>query len=176
MEGRLHHASHSGPLPTSRGPPSEHIAFHIIHSPRHALILGLPWLKLHNPVISWPELRIMSWREACAVHHRPSEGPLQLNTTNTTPAISNIPELPTEYQDLAEAFSETKATKLPPHRPCDCAIDLLPGVTPPKGRIFPLSQSESADMKGYIEEEHLLASSLLKRKMEGSGRASTTKH
>ena len=29
----------------------------------------------------------------------------------------------------------------------------MPGTTPPKGRIFPLSQPESAAMKAYIEEE-----------------------
>ncbi len=31
--------------------------------------------------------------------------------------------------------------------------DLLPGTTPPKGRIFPLSQPESESMKTYIQEE-----------------------
>ncbi|KAI2647117.1 Transposon Tf2-6 polyprotein [Labeo rohita] len=35
--------------------------------------------------------------------------------------------------------------------PSDCAIELLPGTTPPKGRIFPLSQPEA--MKKYIEKE-----------------------
>ncbi|KAL0159656.1 hypothetical protein M9458_043381, partial [Cirrhinus mrigala] len=57
------------------------------------------------------------------------------------------------YLDLAKAFSKTKATKLPPHRANDCAIDLIPGSVPPKGRIFPLSQPESEAMKAYIEEE-----------------------
>ncbi|KAI2656673.1 Retrotransposon-derived protein PEG10 [Labeo rohita] len=54
---------------------------------------------------------------------------------------------------LAEAFSKTKATKLPPHRANDCAIDLIPGSVPPKGRIFPLSQPESEAMRAYTEEE-----------------------
>ncbi len=62
-------------------------------------------------------------------------------------------QLPAEYHDLAEAFSKTKATQLPPHRTGDCAIDLQPGSQPPKGRIFPLSQPEVESMKSYIEEE-----------------------
>ncbi|KAL0154119.1 hypothetical protein M9458_050578 [Cirrhinus mrigala] len=61
--------------------------------------------------------------------------------------------IPTEYQDLIEAFSQTKATQLPPHRPGDCAIDLIPGSTPPKGRVYPLSQPESEAMNTYIQEE-----------------------
>lgn len=57
------------------------------------------------------------------------------------------------HHDLKEAFSKTKATQLPPHRPGDCVIDLLPGTTPLRGRIFPLSQPETDAMKSYIEEE-----------------------
>lgn len=64
-----------------------------------------------------------------------------------------MPELPPEYIDLTEAFSKSKASQLPPHRPNDCAIDLIPGTTSPKGRIFPLSQPESQAMKNYISED-----------------------
>ncbi len=48
-------------------------------------------------------------------------------------------DIPSDYADLAEAFSKAKATQLPPHRSSDCAIELLPGTTPPKGRNFPLT-------------------------------------
>ncbi len=60
---------------------------------------------------------------------------------------------PPEYADLIEVFSRRKASQLPAHRSVDCAIDLLPGTTPPKGRIFLLSQPESESMKTYILEE-----------------------
>ncbi|CAM4315278.1 unnamed protein product [Leuciscus chuanchicus] len=38
--------------------------------------------------------------------------------------------LPEEYQDLREVFSESRAASLPPHRPYDCAIDLVPVCDP----------------------------------------------
>ncbi|KAK3524709.1 hypothetical protein QTP86_001051 [Hemibagrus guttatus] len=44
------------------------------------------------------------------------------------------------------------ATKLPPHRPWDCAIDLLPGAKLPKGRVYPLSIPENKAMEEYISE------------------------
>ncbi|MGL4645756.1 MAG: reverse transcriptase family protein [Cetobacterium sp.] len=131
----------------------ERLSFHAIHSPRHALILGLPWLRLHNPTISWPELHITSWGDSCSAHLQDSAEPCQLNTTDATPISATIPGLPHEYQDLEVAFSETKATELPPHRSCDCAINLLPGATPPRERIFPLSQPEATAMTEYIQEE-----------------------
>ncbi|XP_047667208.1 uncharacterized protein LOC113633901 [Tachysurus fulvidraco] len=103
----------------------------------HTLILGLPCLRLHNPTISWSELRITSWGSACATHTRDPVEPCQLNTTDTMLISSDIPGLPDEYLDLADAFSKVKATELPSHCACDCAMYLLPGVTPPRGRIFP---------------------------------------
>lgn len=85
----------------------------------------------------------------CSTHINPV--PLQAVTVNKeTP---QIPELPAEYADLAVAFSKTNASQLPPHHRSDCAIDFMPGTTPPKGGIFPLSQPESDSMKKYIEEE-----------------------
>ncbi|KAL0154077.1 hypothetical protein M9458_050536 [Cirrhinus mrigala] len=58
-----------------------------------------------------------------------------------------------KYNDLKMAFSKDKASQLPPHRAVDCAIELLPGHSPPKGRIFPLSQPESEAMNNYINEK-----------------------
>ncbi|KAK3549109.1 hypothetical protein QTP70_032424 [Hemibagrus guttatus] len=45
-----------------------------------------------------------------------------------------------------------RASKLPPHRPWDCAIDLLPGEPVPRGRIYPLSIPEEKAMEEYIKE------------------------
>ncbi len=49
-------------------------------------------------------------------------------------------------------FSKQAATQLPPHRPWECAIDLLPGDTLPKGRVYPLSIPERKAMEDYIKE------------------------
>uniref|UniRef100_A0A8C1X6Z8 Retrotransposon gag domain-containing protein n=1 Tax=Cyprinus carpio TaxID=7962 RepID=A0A8C1X6Z8_CYPCA len=130
---------------------TETIRLFAIDSPRNPIILGLPWLEKHNPRISWSTQEIVHWSQSCQDHclptHQPSTHPQEEELKP-----SDMSGLPLEYQDLVEAFSKTKASKLPPHRPVDCAIDLIPGSTPPKGRIFPLSQPESAAMKKYIEE------------------------
>ena len=47
---------------------------------------------------------------------------------------------------------ESRATCLPPHRPYDCAIELKPGATPPKGRLFSLSRPEREAMDKYLSE------------------------
>ncbi|XP_053486038.1 uncharacterized protein LOC128610642 [Ictalurus furcatus] len=61
-------------------------------------------------------------------------------------------KIPPEYHDLHEVFSKERASCLPPHRPYDCAIDLLPGASLPWGRVYPLSQAEQQAMEEYIQE------------------------
>ncbi|KAI2648567.1 Transposon Tf2-8 polyprotein [Labeo rohita] len=61
-------------------------------------------------------------------------------------------EVPAEYRAFQDVFSKQAATKLPPHRSWDCAIDLLPGAQLPKGKVYPLSIPERQAMEAYITE------------------------
>ncbi|KAL0154036.1 hypothetical protein M9458_050695, partial [Cirrhinus mrigala] len=146
--GKIHHTTDNITLHIE---PNHHeiIRFFVITSPHTPVILGYPWLNLHGPTITWTNRTISHWSPYCQEHCLQPRIPLQI-PSKTQPVKKAIPS---EYQDLLEAFSPLKATQLPPHRPGDCAIDLLPGATPPRGRIFPLSQAESTAMNTYIQEE-----------------------
>lgn len=76
---------------------------------------------------------------------------------HVTPGLSNeeftdLSNILPCHLDLKEVFNKAKATSLPPHRPYDCAIDLLPGTAPPKGHLYALSPPERLAMKKYIDE------------------------
>ncbi|KAK3545919.1 hypothetical protein QTP70_016717 [Hemibagrus guttatus] len=58
---------------------------------------------------------------------------------------------PQEYAEFWEVFSKERAARLPVHQPWDCAIDLLPNASPPRGWVYPLSSPESKAMEEYIE-------------------------
>ncbi|KAL0149399.1 hypothetical protein M9458_055296, partial [Cirrhinus mrigala] len=140
--GKIHHTTQD--LTLQIGPHHhEIIRFFVITSPHSPVILGYPWLDRHGPTITWADRSISNWSPYCTEHCLQPE-------TSPQPSRRTVP---LEYQDLLEAFSRIKATQLPPHRPGDCAIDLIPGTTPPRGRIFPLSQAETAAMNTYIQEE-----------------------
>lgn len=66
--------------------------------------------------------------------------------------MADTVQIPSEYHDLIEAFSKEKASGLPPHQHYDCAIKLLPGTTPPRGRIYLLTLTEQETMEEYIQE------------------------
>ena len=79
----------------------------------------------------------------------------------------DLSEVPPEYMDLKEVFNKTRASSLPPHRPYDCAIDLLPGTSPPRGRIFSLSAPETKAMEKYINDS--LAAGLIRPSSSPAG-------
>ncbi|KAK3507042.1 hypothetical protein QTP70_001588 [Hemibagrus guttatus] len=100
----------------------ERLTFYMTTSPANPVILGLPWLRRHDPQISWRTGELTRWSPAC------------LRDCLRNPVSS-----------------EERASRLPEHQEWDCAIDLLPNTSLPKGRIYPLSLPESEAMEDYIE-------------------------
>lgn len=124
--------------------------FHLLHSPTQPLILGYPWLREHNPRIDWTTGTVLEWGERC---HRTclksAAIPVHPDPASPAPDLSSVPAC---YHSLGAVFSKARASSLPPHRPYDCAIDLLPGTSPPKGRLYSLSAPERKAMEDYIGE------------------------
>ncbi len=60
--------------------------------------------------------------------------------------------VPEAYHDLRGVFSMSRASSLPPHRPYDCAMDLLPGTSLPKGHLYSLSRPEREAMERCIRD------------------------
>ncbi|XP_036003961.1 uncharacterized protein LOC110367566 [Fundulus heteroclitus] len=79
-----------------------------------------------------------------------SAGPIPEDPLNEDPVdLSLVPKL---YWDLKAVFSKSKAKSLPPHRPYDCAIDLLPGAPLPSSRLYNISRAERQALEDYINE------------------------
>ena len=89
----------------------------VITSPCSPVVLGLPWLRLHNPHIDWTAASISNWSPFCHSNYlcsaistikRLSAPPLK------SPDLSLVPP---EYHNLAMVFCKERARTLPPHRP-----------------------------------------------------------
>lgn len=123
------------------------------------VILGRPWMLQHFPSICWNSGEILQWSDSCFENclqpvkklsvkqpftrkTTPSKTIDVNSTTNERPETSNHQEIPLEYRVFQDVFSKQLATKLPPQRPWDCAIDLLPG---------PLFIPEKKAIEEYIE-------------------------
>ncbi len=131
---------------------SEMISFLIIDSPEVPLILGHPWLRRHNPHINWSSGLIMGWSEECYSSCLVSASPTSPKNSDSSSDFPDLSAVPPAYLDLNEVFNKSRASSLPPHRPYDCAIDLLPGTSPPKGRLYSLSGLEMEVMNKYVQD------------------------
>ncbi|KAL0161239.1 hypothetical protein M9458_044964, partial [Cirrhinus mrigala] len=142
----------TGPVTlVTSGNHSESITLLLTPSPLAPIVLGHPWLVQHNPRVDWGHNSVSAWSDSCYASclvtacSSVSCSLLQNESVN----LSNVPE---EYRDLKEVFSKSRAASLPPHHPYDCAIDLVPGTSPPKGKLYSLSAPEREAMEKYISD------------------------
>lgn len=138
----------------------EEVQFLLISSPHAPVVLGLPWLKLHNPHIDWVANKVAGWSIFCHSHCLRSAIDHSNVAALSPPTPPDLTSVPSVYHDLAEVFSKEKAVTLPPHRPYDCTIDLLPGSPLPSSRLYKLSRPEREAMELYIRES--LAAGLIR--------------
>ncbi|KAK3521383.1 hypothetical protein QTP70_004131 [Hemibagrus guttatus] len=126
----------------------ERLVFYVTSSPANPVILGFPWLRCHDPQISWHTGELARWSPTCL--RESVTRPCQTSCIEEATSVAHR-HLPQPYVDFWEVFSEERAARLPAHQVLDCAIDLLPNTSLPKGRIYPLSLPESKAMEDYIE-------------------------
>lgn len=103
---------------------SETFQFYVLPQVRTDMVLGLPWLCKHNPVVDWQSAQMVSWSERCSMAGHTSPIPLRSRSV------------------------ESPNAHLPVHG--DCAIDLLPGSTPPRAHVYSLSLTETRAMEKFM--------------------------
>ncbi|KAI5115582.1 hypothetical protein M0805_009655 [Coniferiporia weirii] len=107
------------------------------------VILGLPWLKHHNPAINWTAGTISINRVTTATtlareHVKPTQ-PLELL-------------IPPQYHKYLHIFQKKAAECFPISRSYDHAIDLKPDFIPRDCKIYPLSPKEQLTLDQFLEE------------------------
>ncbi len=139
----------------------ENIQLLVLEEANTDIILGRPWFAVHEPQIAWRTGDVLKWGNQCFPYCFPSlprpsppaKPILSLNATSIeSPVDQQSVDIPEDYSHFSDVFCLKKASQLPPHRPWDCAVDLLPGESVPKGKIYPLSLPEQKAMKEHIEE------------------------
>src|SRR6266404_3904195 len=131
---------------------------------KHQVILGLPWLRTHQPDLNWKksgiEFKHRYCREQCLL-----ERGIGVNSITTEEIeVLEIQGLereknwrklvPKEYHDYADVFDLEKARKLPPLRgEWDFKIDLIKGAPlPPRSRPYQLTPDQMEEAWKQLKE------------------------
>jgi Reverse transcriptase (RNA-dependent DNA polymerase) len=123
---------------------------------KYDIILGIPWLEYHDPVVSW-KARTLAFTncqcEGSTEEEIPFTKAIWIRPESRTLASTDVTECPPEYKEFAKLFEDdTGLTALPQHQPWDHEIPLKPGTKPTYGPIYSLSEKELAALREYLEE------------------------
>ncbi len=133
---------------------TEKLSLLLTESPLASVVLGHPWLVCHNQSVDWGHSSISAWSDLCYASCFTSAcSSLSCSLLQNEPVyLSNVPK---EYLDLKEVFSKSRAASLPPHRPYDCAIDLVAGMSPPSASFvhFEVPETKRDDGSSMLLEE-----------------------
>ncbi|KAK3547900.1 hypothetical protein QTP70_000359 [Hemibagrus guttatus] len=123
----------------------EEIALLVLEEYTADVILGRPWLEQYDPILSWNTGEVLKWGDnnpfpdcfpKLPVPRSPNPNHLPVQATSIESPLENRSmDIPACYAPFSDLFCPKRASKLPPHRPWDCAIDLLPGEPVPRGKI-----------------------------------------
>lgn len=130
----------------------------VIDMPGLDIVLGYPWLEGVNPVIDWRE---RSWRFRYNLQNiqiiKPQNFKKELRRAQGYALLPRVqlasvaPELPKQFSDYADVFSEREAESLPPLEGRQHAIETVDGAEPPYGPIYNLSETELSTLREYLE-------------------------
>ncbi len=138
--------SASKPTPRSRRTP-----------PPYEPIYSYPTIPSFSATVT-PKISIISvaaFIRACA-----EEGAQQYTLQPSAPSISgmasstaspDMTDVPAEYHDFANVFSDSLSEKLPEHRPYNLKINIEEGTSPPLGPIYSLSESGLKALCEFID-------------------------
>ena len=126
------------------------------------LILGMPWMQEHNPIINWRSRTLIGWDLKLGDMDKKhpealkSEFPMVQKTTISTELEAKIVKdtvsLPEQYKRFETVFSETDIP-LPEHRgQLDHKIKLVEDFKPKKRSIYPLSPREREELDEFLNE------------------------
>lgn len=85
----------------------EELTFYIISSPLSPIILGYPWLSMHDTQISWRQGELLNWSPFCHAHCFNDCIWLQCLTMWIESQLQQSqPHIPSDYSDMMEARKE----------------------------------------------------------------------
>ena len=130
----------------------------IMDMPGIDLILGMPWFEDVNPIINWVtkewrfpygiDFDTMGLKRVNKIPRGRVAFALTINEIYTKP--SETLEIPREYAEYSDTFSEEMADELPPISGKTHVID-TDNKEPPYGPIYALSKTELKTLREYLD-------------------------
>ena len=155
---------------------SEQIAMAMSNLSTHPIFLGYNWLRKHNPQIDW---KVKTLQFTCENEHTPGLLDPEIDDEEVEPErlfmihyeyfrnlstdiaivageskqTKTFKEIVSEvYHEYKDIFAKETFDELPPHRPWDHTIELLPGNHKVNCKTYNLTMAEQKELNNFLEE------------------------
>jgi len=150
-----------------KGTHSEIITFDVVPLGKHVIIIGMPWLRVHNPNIDWDKCKVSFESPYCKENciKITDEEMEELEIMELAVVLDDEKQtIPKEYHDLIEVFDIERARSMPPTRgEFDFRIDLIKGaewLRPSKPYcLTPAQMDEAKSQIKELEESGMISPS-----------------
>ncbi len=112
------------PLELCIGKHTENIVLNIISTPHHPIILGLPWLEAHNPIIDWRS-RTLTFNAQRCTSQEPHVQKNTLSSPANNPVVKNPKKVWTNSSFLKSVMSSLVVKNPPVVRTKPCLVKNL---------------------------------------------------
>jgi len=139
------------------------------------VILGMPWLVVHNPEINWEtgEVKMTRCPPLCGGGSQKKEKVKRVATEEEEKIVCwtiddkedwgrekeieedhrKIEEMvPRRFLKWKKVFGKVESERMPKRKIWDHAIDLKKTFKPQKGRIYPLSKNKREEVQNFVED------------------------
>jgi hypothetical protein len=133
------------------------LPFYITNLGRDCIILGLPWFQTFEPLINWKEGTITG---EIVAHTATKMAEINKTTLASKWAIAakknhtDENNIPPQYQEYANVFSEEKARRFPPSRKEDHKIKFMEDAPKFfKNHVYSMPKEQTNFLRKWIDEE-----------------------
>lgn len=129
----------------------ERVHFEVCGLGKTKVILGMPWLAMHNPEINWEkgEVNMTRCPKDCGLVAR-SMGRV-VNIRGIERSVEEM--VPKRFHKYLNVFKKKESERMPIRKPWDHAIELKEDFTPKKGKIYPLSRDERTEVQAFLDDQ-----------------------
>ena len=118
------------------------------------LILGMPWLAVHNPEIDWEkgEVKMTCCPLICG-REKQKEDRKETRRIEKDEDEETLRKLvPKKFWKWKKVFGKRESERMPVQKTWDHAIELKEGFIPKKGKVYSLSREERKKVQTFVED------------------------
>jgi len=133
----------------------ERVRIDIYNLGKTEVILGMPWLAVHNPEIDWEKGEVKMTR-CPAICGRRKQGVEEkkvgkIEKDEDEEVLKRL--VPRKFWKWKKVFGKKELERMPVRKAWDHAIELKEGFTPRKGKVYSLSREEREEVQTFVEDQ-----------------------